>query len=758
MPFGRGAPISALHDQFELKGHIDRRLWPQPFVDDEIHEKLSKSLFLEDDPAIQWSLVVPGGISRRDEAFWSGHANDALPLAGGGVLVASDTGGAWLVRRGVSTPLSNTWAQPNLNCFIVGPTDNHVLAAGRDLSVTNWNDNLPMLSWRAVQMPVGVAEIFGGTYLGPAGVVVIADDIGVHWAHWPNDWSDPWLWNQVPVLQPGRYSGIASGPGDTVAVGYWGINLTNGFYGIVRLRFAGGTLSIEDRAVIVGSVSENQMACVKLTSSAANQMRMYASASSEAGQLLTVLTSKDGGGTWSECGTSLTTSIADQGDLFKAAGDQGNGYNNCIQASPVNPDVVLLGWRNGGVFLSTDGGRSWQLRHGEQDSPHLHSDAHAIRFDAHDPSGQRFVVCTDGGVVSTDNLGDSYDSVHNRGLPDLQFQSMPAHCFDGTFAVSPVIPGIIAGPLQDNGIVWARVNEDETWHSVTDSDGYHCVLLHTGQLLFTTNVIPAPNVCNWQTNRFSGHSPVPVKGPKPGLGPNDAGLYDVIPDSKAHWYRGTKLGQVRKPGRRNGRNQLMYAIGSVYSDVYGMYANTDGGDARWQYVGTVPIDTTKFEIRCLASFNGHNIYVGTSDGRIFALDAAQGASVELNVTTRTGDGKPVTRLLDYDGQESAFAILGNDLLKLSGGFAFQKVAGLPDETLFAVEVEPQRGEPIVFVATDSRVYVSRDGGASWRGASKGLPERVHGSDLRVGPSFSESHILYFSTYGRSVWSASIPST
>ena len=756
MPFGRGAPISALHDQFDFRGIIEPNTLVRSFKNLKIQEQLKQSLFLLDDRAIQWSLAIPGGIARGAEAFWSGHANDVVPLAGGGLLVASDTGGAWLVNQSNAVALSDTWAQPDLKCFIVGPTDTQILAAGRGLYVTDWTDNLPFLAWQPVPLPDAVDEIFAGIYVHSARAVVLADNIGVHWAAWPEDPAGPWLWTRVPVLQTGRYSGLAVGPDGTVAAAYWGINLTNAFYGIVRLRFENQSLAIAERATITGGVPDTDMACVKLTSSLSDPTRMYASVSSNAGWLLCVLASRDGGQTWGQCGTKLTTSIADQGDLLNAAGNQGNGYNNCIQASPVNPDIVLLGWRNSGVFLSTDGGQSWELRQADQTSMHLHSDAHAVRFDPRVSSGHRFAVCSDGGVTTTDDLGYTYSSIHNEGLPNLQFQSIPARAFDGTFAASPVHPGLIAGALQDNGIVWSRMGQDDSWHLIVAGDGYRCVLLHTGQLLFTTNTIPAPNACSWTGSGFSRHGPVPLTVPKPGLAPNTAGLYDLTPDSKNHWYRNTALAQVRKPHHRNTRGQLMYAVGSVYSDVYGLHANTDGGDAHWEYVGTVPIDASRFDIRSLASWDGHNMYVGTSDGRIFALDAQQGGALELNVTTRTGDGTAITCLLEYDAHGGAFAILGKDLLKQTNDFAFRKVGGLPDETLFAVEAQTQRGEPLVLVATDSRVYISRNGGRSWRGASSGLPERFHGADLRIGPSFGEDAVLYLSTFGRSVWRAPIP--
>ena len=285
---------------------------------------------------------------------------------------------------------------------------------------------------------------------------------------------------------------------------------------------------------------------VSLTSSVRDPRRMYAAAAGagDGGDyLLGVLRSDDGGQNWRVCGTTLSTPIPDQGDLLKAAGNQGNGWNNCIAASPVDPDVVVLGWRHTGVFLSTDGGASWQLKHGD-DSPHLHSDAHAVRFDPDDEAGRVFYVCSDGGVAATGDLGDTYDSSANIALPDLQFQSMPARQFEGMFTASPVAPGVVAGGLQDNGVVWANVSDAKPWNLLIGGDGFRGIFLQTGQLVWTSNGAPAPRICSCDGHATGPVTIVPVVDAKPGLPGNPNGLYDVVGPIEGHWYRNTILSAV----------------------------------------------------------------------------------------------------------------------------------------------------------------------------------------------------------------------
>jgi hypothetical protein len=82
--------------------------------------------------------------------------------------------------------------------------------------------------------------------------------------------------------------------------------------------------------------------------------------------------------------------------------------------------------------------------------------------------------------------------------------------------------------------------------------------------------------------------------------------------------------------------------------------------------------------------------------------------------------------------------------------------GLSGEALYALEavaVPGSRMPRALVVATDDRVFISRDDGGSWQQASQGLPRNPHCSDLRFAPVGTDAGNLYLSTYGRSVWVA-----
>jgi hypothetical protein len=96
---------------------------------------------------------------------------------------------------------------------------------------------------------------------------------------------------------------------------------------------------------------------------------------------------------------------------------------------------------------------------------------------------------------------------------------------------------------------------------------------------------------------------------------------------------------------------------------------------------------------------------------------------------------------------------GYVLQKQQTGFG-QMGNGLPDAELFyGMEVIQDRERMTLLVASDSRVYVTRDNGTTWQNASSGLPRRPHCADLRHVKQRDGNAFLYLSTCGRSVWAS-----
>jgi hypothetical protein len=69
----------------------------------------------------------------------------------------------------------------------------------------------------------------------------------------------------------------------------------------------------------------------------------------------------------------------------------------------------------------------------------------------------------------------------------------------------------------------------------------------------------------------------------------------------------------------------------------------------------------------------------------------------------------------------------------------------------------EREQAALYVATDSNVYISKDGGDAlgdtWARASSGLPKKAHCCDLAYVVQPNGERWLYMSSYGRSFWRA-----
>jgi putative pyrroloquinoline-quinone-binding quinoprotein len=395
-----------------------------------------------------------------------------------------------------------------------------------------------------------------------------------------------------------------------------------------------------------------------------------------------------------------------------------------------------------------DGGQTW-VEHGDDGggnnrSKHLHSDLHAVYFDPTDSTGQRLFVGSDGGVAMTPDLGQNFQSNFNRQLCNLQFDS-------GTLSANYLLSGLVGGGLQDNEDVYCLMGQNLTpWKEINvGGDGSVTLFIATGQLV--GQLVYNDNrkawvfgLANWNGNNFQGFAIIPITVPKPNAQPDFSGV------------QGPAVAEiVISPAFRNGARQLMYAVTSGSRpdspDVYGLFGDENGNNMHWEYIGSV-----SSPVYALGSFNGDTVFVGTKDGRIFALEPS-GSVLELNVPIRNSKKGAIHDLL-VPSDRQAFATFNTDsegfVLRLDFLVGWEALSGgLPKETFSALETDWTANPKTIFAATDSGVYVSPDNGDTWQSASQGLPKRPHCADLRFVTQSSGEHYLYLSTYGRSVWQA-----
>jgi len=606
--------------------------------------------------------------------------------------------------------------------------------------------------WR--DLSPGVGMIFRIAVFSRARRIVLATSTGIHWSSIPPlggnySWQSASWPNLDPIFQTGSYSGLAAGPSDSVAAAAFGTdsNFSGIFFG-TWIRSSRGFKLVMKRATITGA-RPSDLFRTSLASGASNRAIMYAVAARGPGDswMFGVLKSTDGGRNWSRLSTRATS----QSEPFPpgtalesgpppapdVAGGQGN-YNNCIAVSPVNPEVVAIGWRNG-PWVSTDGGSNWVMKHSADDNRHLHPDLHAVYFDPNDPLGEKLFVGSDGGVVVSPDRGETFDSSLNQRLLNLQFQSQPPRRFYGRFTASSATLGLIGGGLQDNGNVYCL--DPAPWRQLDEGDGqlmmFFPMPFSIGNLLRYSNDGVGVKSAIFSGGEFDQLGVVPVTAGKAGVQyPNGLQGERLIVES------------VREPQFRQAPLDLMFAVAGLNQDVYGLFANSIGADMHWEFLGTVPIDAGD-AILAVGSGDGKTVFAGSDEGRLFAMNPRDGSSVEQRVPQPIPTGSFFRIVV---GTFNSYAILntrlGGLILRANGNNWEAVSGGLPEEKFFSLEV-PFGGT--VFVATDRQVYVSANSGNNWFPASVGLPVRPHCSDLRYVQQKDGQTFLYLSTFGRSAW-------
>lgn len=752
---------------------------------------------VEKDRRINWQLANPYGIAINPaiDAWHAGRVSDVLVNRGGGVIAAAPTGGVWVLHdTGAAYSVSQTWDNPDVECLAFGPDDeNHIYAgcstasspgATTVLYETDVSKKLPLVQpWKELAVPGGVGGVHQIAVLKKARIIVLACDGGIYWSSIPTP-GGAYNWEQATGLPGGPFFGVAEGPRNTVVASGWRADPASGRYGIFYGALAPRDLKTSElsmkRAGIKG-FDEKQMSTTSVASCQSQPNNLYALSMDDKGTPNAVLRSTDGGKTWNGCGVPLDYPKTDLGPQtitnVKLVGNAASGGRvHRINVSPVNPELVAFGLLN--AYYSADGGSSWKILGGwdwQTKCPSLHSDVHAVCFDPNDETGQRMLVASDGGVAVTADIGKTVVGNYNEKLANLQWYStFVTRNFYGRFDVSYRVPGLIGGGLQDNGNAYALVEPDaKPWRQLDGGDGGAGMFLRTGNFLRANMNSAVMWNSTWAPAKeeLVGREAVPVRD-----------RFKSTPD----WTPvGLQCDNVNSPDFRNAAGQLMYTVAGLKGKIFGLFANANGTDLHWELVAAWPAPFDQV-IHSLASASGKLIYVaiggpagtvgpkglqvlrvtpslGGMDG--FTLGKVEwlgGLPSELEIKAGV-DPSPfvINRLLAesdtvlYGLYNSYSTGIGAVLRTDDGGVTWRKMAGLPDEAFYGIETDWTTAPKTIFVCSDKRVYVSRNGGKTWAVAARGLPERPHCADLSFVINPDGRRYLYLSTYGWSVWRAEL---
>jgi len=802
-----------------------------------------------------WRLLTTFGIAKDEQAnVWhAGHLTDALVVDRQHLLLASATGGVWLVFLGTSTPatpLSNAWALPDMRCLGRGSRGSrHVYAGGdsgalfetetqslrsvaRFLQVSSLKimvaafgsnsvrqilqaSDAPLFDWKQIALvsPGGVSlgqppinRLVAVPGLQPP-KLVLATDNGVFWSDVPPlgtayrfvpaegvparpCWGVARTADNRIVASP---TGNAGDPGSNgIYVGTWESNKLvmrraahSGDIEFVKWNETVLASSAVEGSFLYASVSDTGLKPLSLKRAFRRQdlstfplsvkelarkanvtgpISVLALASG-ADAVYAVLHSDDNGETWSPVGPH---GKVDESVNFTRWPGFYQYATWCLAVSSADSNTIALGTRTGPVIgRRTSGAFTWE-DHGNETappgarSPHLHGDVHGLHFDPRDFEGQTLYVCGDGGAVVTTDLCRSFSSLLNRGLPTLQFQSFPAHpyaspflvAFPGASGASFTTPGLVAGPLQDNGVVFSSRsgNSQAPWHRVTpEDDGLLGIFLKNDLLLFWNNDDPIARVAKWDGTKFGDATRVTVRKGSP-----------AVPSGST--FNNPFVEPVLRPAfRRTDVDQTMiavaaYDISEPVQDLWGLFTDDDGGNPFWDFLATVNVPF-RGSVTAAGSDNGFTVLAGSQNGLIFSVDTQSGEVNAMAFDPFTLVSGQVFQLAFLNGGV-AIARYQNALLRFTpsqGRWAAIEADGLPSDEgpFYFIAVDTTRDPNILYAATDYGVHASWDAGVNWLPVSQGLPAHCHPSTLRFVAPLSGSRELYLFTFGRSAWRADL---
>jgi hypothetical protein len=725
-------------------------------------------------PDLKWVESSWSGIRMREdpEVWHAGKVIDVLPLGGDRLLIGCD-GGCWLCEAdGSARPLSDGWAFPDVLSLAARPNPGTVLCGTGNLgsqATGGLFESLPgdiAAPWLAVNLPPGVTSVNAVAALAGGSRVVIATNNGIWWTDSPPAstyaWAQAVQWVGVPVfnrkaLVGGSFSGLAAAGDEAIAVGVYaadpgGNPLRHGSWD------SAGDLVLSSRPRISGASAADRTAAkwISVASCAAQPRRVYAVSffdQPKTGSVQHVYRSDDGGVSWKVLPTALTGNHAASKDLISEALGYGEGGpDKNMSVHPSNADLVSLAAFES--FVSDDGGSTWTIIGGEWVTPndwrattlpassgdgpqHYHADHHIVVFAPERATPDRVYVATDGGVFRADDWTrpETFLSIHNRGLRNLQF-------YDFCLGTLEAPRGVVAGGLQDNGNVWKINDTGGTWRptfgaggsGLEGGDGGGNTMAAASSYIHGSDEGNALST-EWsqQGRSLSAEQVIPVGPPGGNPDPNGVHCKPIEPVVRASF------------ATPDGYH--LHAVGWNGSKLYGLFGDADGSSLFWDLLR----ETTAGQITAAASLHGETVIYATSTGEINELDTTSRLSTALAVPFPPG----TTANKIVAGRTVSFAAFldnagANAPVARRHGTSWIAVKPIPEPNVAGMAIDESAGEPLVYAATDTHVWVSNNRGATWHDSSLGLPARAHCTDLRFNRTQRRLHL---GTYGRSAWQA-----
>jgi photosystem II stability/assembly factor-like uncharacterized protein len=426
---------------------------------------------------------------------------------------------------------------------------------------------------------------------------------------------------------------------------------------------------------------------------------IYAALGGNAAALL--FKSTDAGATWTAVNNKLPSG--------QAMCNAQCWYGLALAVHPADPNLLYFGAVN--LYRSTDGGNTWTGVTSE------HVDYHALTFT---PAGDRLYVANDGGIWSTSDPRASvvgWTSL-NAGMATLQF-------YPG-ISIAPGNPSFGLGGTQDNGIL--RYTGDPQWANI--------LIVGDG---ISTAIDPAT------TSRLYGTT----QGGFVWLSTNGGSSF-------TQQTNGLNLSGASflTPLTMDSHNSMR-----LYTAPTQFVYRTDNGGSNWtQASDNLFSAVTNIAV---APTDENTVYASAGSGVGMTRNAISASSPTW--TVHNGPGRKVTWVtVDPADATVAYAVLGGfssidgkgHVYKItnSGATWTNITANLPDTPVNNIIVDPDVANTL-YIATDTGVFSTSDGGQSWNSMVENMPHSIV-----MGLALERStRTLRAATHGRSMFDLKLPS-